>query len=379
MRVSLGVCGALGVALVVAVLATSGGSSHKTSTSLPRPTVKLETPSPLKAHPCTLSNYYMQCKGTQTSTLSPSTAVFHEFGVDFAYGGPWAGTAHAHGISFEASYLSDSSKDWTAAHLANLRAGHVSQVFVWEQAADASLDGWNAGYDAAYDATHELCSVDGYCQKGLHIDFASDYDTNGYGCAFCGYYEGAAAWDRRVGDTTGGYGGVATVWTLCDHGITTDNWQTIAWSAGQWVSPSCAPLRQISINDYLGGYSLDFDIAVAPNYGQWPPPVAKLICFGKRAKSGDATCKKVIKEVDNYKRAEASSSRAYTARKCVVLTQRETYFANKIKKQPKSKRLAYRKDALRATRKAYDKNDCAVFAARVAFFSDLIKKVQSQY
>lgn len=226
----------------------------------------------LSAHPCTGTGYYAQCVGSQLAAPKASSSSGGP-GFDFAWGGPPGYTAYHNGVWFGASYLSDSSKDWSYALVQSYVKYGRGVVFVWESSASRSLDGFNAGYDDAYNATHEANRL-GF--KTGHINYASDFDTSNYGSAFVGYYQGAAAWDRRAGFTTGAYGGLHTILTLCDDHVTTLNWQTIAWSGGEWASTACAPLRQTSINNDWAGYSVDYDRAMAANYGQSnykaPPP-----------------------------------------------------------------------------------------------------------
>jgi hypothetical protein len=266
--------------LLVALLLLAGCGATKTLTVNKTVTVTTPGPAVVSGHPCVGVDYYMQCAATVPGAIPPSglvpkpTVSGAGFGVDFAWGGPSCPTLKAYGGRFGVSYLSYSSKDWSGGLLSSYWHNGCGIVFVFETSAARSLDGFNAGYSDAFNATHEAAGL-GLSGKGIHIDYASDYDTSNYGCAFCSYYQGAAAWDRRVGDSTGAYGGLHTIQTLCQNHITTANWQTIAWSYGQWASPSCAPLRQTSINDSWHGYSVDYDTAVAAYYGQsnfTPPP-----------------------------------------------------------------------------------------------------------
>jgi hypothetical protein len=353
----------LAVVIASIGIASCGGHAAK-------PTVKLR-----QAHPCTV-NYYMQCAVGQPSTARRPSLLLglspQRFGVDFAWGGPACSTIRSHGASFGASYLSNSSKDWTGGLIASYRNGGCGIVFVWETSASRSLDGYNAGYSDAFNATHEAAAL-GY--PHAHIDFATDFDSSNYGRAFEPYYQGAAAWDRRAGATTGAYGGLHTVVQLCADGITTANWQTLAWSYGSWASTSCAPLRQTSINNSWFGYSVDYNYSLAAYYGQSnyvaPPPPGpthaqilswararassivayhryhckqpvlgsgacevfgsrvnhfqvlldqtgvRPMCFGKHAALHAAICQIVRPAVATFSRAVVSSHRAFVAQKCL--------------------------------------------------------------
>lgn len=340
---------------------------------------------PVSGHPCPSpkSNaYYMQCRSGGIGVPSPHQgAVFGaQFGVDFAWGGPSGPTAKSLGAHFGASYLSGSSKDWTYALAQSYKNAGLGVVLVWETSAARSLDGYSAGYSDAYNATHEANRL-GF--KTGHIDYASDYDSGPYGSRFVSYYQGAVAWDRRAGFTTGAYGGLHTVNTLCADHITTLNWQTIGWSGGRRATTACAPLFQSGINDSFDHYSVDNDIAYAANYGQVNfvapvAPVARLICFGHNARLGNKTCKQVYAEVAKNTQAIKSSQRVYLERGCVVLQQRIDYFSSKLHKYPQVK-TQFRKHALATTHRVYAKRACGVFKGRVAYFAQLNAALHKKY
>jgi hypothetical protein len=293
----------------------------------------------LPGRPCTGNDYYMQCAASIPAVVPPSTLglgplTFSQsgYGIDFAWGGPSGQVAKANGAHFGVSYLSLSSKDWNPSTLTSYRNAGLGVVFVWETTAARSLDGWNAGYNDAFNATHELQSRYGIAPAGVHIDFASDYDTTFYGRVFEPYYQGASAWMKRVGGTEGAYGGLHTVNQLCADHIGTLNWQTVAWSGGQRASVSCAPLYQRSINNSLAGYSVDNNDAYAANYGQLgykAPPVGPS-----------------KQQIARWQGGRNSSIAAYRARRC--------------------------------TMPVLGSKPCAVFASRVLYFVTLLDKNQVQ-
>ncbi len=385
-------------AVAVALLVAACGGSPQT--------IRL---TPVPGHPCSPSNYYAQCVGPEgpalisppdrdapkpSATFRPmpgsSAASSAAFGIDFAYGGPACPTIRAYGATFAASYLSGSSKDWSPGLVDSYRNNGCGIVFVWETSQTRSLAGYNAGYDDAYNATHEAARL-GFNHP--HIDYASDYDTTDDGSAFVAYYEGAAAWDRKAGATTGAYGGLHTIEVLCADRITTDSWQTLAWSYGYWASPACAPLRQTSINDYWHGYSVDYDEAVAADYGQqnYVPPAVTPVCFGKHA-SGSKACIAVRRQAAGYQRAVTESNGAFRARGCPtlsrvlsVLAQRAAWFAGKLRTEPRIRRdsrtraLIATRTALASVRKAEGRAACAVFTSRAAYYDGLLTRLEAKY
>jgi hypothetical protein len=70
-------------------------------------------------------------------------------------------------------------------------------------------------------------------------------------------------------------------------------------------------------------------------------------------------------QVAKWKAAAASSDRAYLARGCDVLAQRDRWFSGRLHGHLAAKH----RRALRATERAYAQRDCAVFAQRAAYFT----------
>lgn len=181
------------------------------------------------------------------------------YGLDFAYGSLSAAGAKAQGARFAASYLSDSSKDWTRAALDSYHAEGLATVAVWETIATRATEGYAAGFADARSAARELAALG--APKDQPFTMAVDCDCTTVSIE--GYFEGAHA---AVGDQENAYGGYDQLSFLCEHHLVGDeNWQTYAWSDGRWLPASCAPLEQ-----YLNGSSFDHDRAIAANYGQWP-------------------------------------------------------------------------------------------------------------
>lgn len=115
--------------------------------------------------------------------------------------------------------------------------------------------------------------------------------------------------------------------------------------------------------------TLDFLRAAQPPYT--PAPLYPR-CYTHRLPA--TGCVAVKAQVTRWWRASVSSRRAYLARGCDVLTQRERWFAGRIRTQPRSPRLAYRRGALTATRRALSTRQCQTFAGRVAHFDALARQ-----
>jgi hypothetical protein len=267
---------ALCAVLLAAVLLAACGSK-------PKPVHP--TPKVVNGHHCTPHDEALQCvlppAPKPTPPPSPSTppvtkvgavrvfaASFHPSviqGLDFAWGAPGVARMRAFGARFGASYFSyDGSKGWTQ------RPGLVSEyhragiptVGVWETTANRAGQGCSAGASDARAAAGQARAVG---NTNRPIDFAIDFDAEG--SQVDGYFRCAHA---VLGSRVNAYGSYYALKYLCAHGLVGHtSWQTYAWSAGQWLPASCAPLEQ-----YLNDSSVDYDRAIAPDYGQWPAPAA---------------------------------------------------------------------------------------------------------
>lgn len=211
---------------------------------------------------CSPDDYAMGCALTPAGaklTLSLSPVVAH--GVDFAWGAPTVAGMRALGAQFGASYFSyDSSKGWTqrAGLVAEYHRAGIATVGVWETSANRASQGCTAGAADANEASRQARAVGNTTRP---IDFAIDFDASGPQVA--SYFQCAHAY---LGDRVGAYGGYRPLQYLCAHHLVGhQNWQTIAWSNGKWLPASCAPLEQ-----WQNGSAVDYDRAIAKDYGQWP-------------------------------------------------------------------------------------------------------------
>jgi len=265
---------ALCAALLAAVLLAACGSK-------PKPVHP--TPKVVNGHHCTPHDEALQCvlppAPKPTPPPGPSTppvtkvgavrvfaASFHPAvtqGLDFAWGAPSAARVHAFGAKFGASYLSyDGSKGWTqrAGLVGEYHRAGIGTVAVWETSANRAGQGCGAGASDAREASHQALALGNATRP---IDFAIDFEAEG--SQIDGYFRCAHG---ILGSRVNAYGSYYAVKYLCAHGLVGHtNWQTYAWSGGQWLPASCAPLEQ-----YLNDSSVDYDRAIAADYGQWPGP-----------------------------------------------------------------------------------------------------------
>lgn len=220
----------------------------------------------VQGHACTPQDEAMQCVlARQKFTVSrPPSAVIAR-GIDFAWGAPSAAEAKSHyGAAFGASYLSfDASKGWAqrAGLVADYHAHGLGTVAVWETSARRASAGRAAGEADARTARGQAATLGNTAST---IYFAIDYEARG--AEIDGYFRGVHA---ILGARSGAYGSYGALGYLCGAHLIGKGWQTYAWSGGRWLPASCAPLEQ-----YLNDDRVDYDRALATDYGQWPSPAS---------------------------------------------------------------------------------------------------------
>ncbi|OLT37860.1 hypothetical protein BJF79_28835 [Actinomadura sp. CNU-125] len=188
------------------------------------------------------------------------------FGVDYAWGRPGVAALKSAGANFACRYLSHdkTGKNLTRAEADELSAAGIRLVVVWETSAARALDGRAAGEADARDAAAQAadCGMPGDRPIYFAVDFDASADQQP---EIDAYFDGVAnVLGRR---RTGMYGGYGPIGRAFDNGKIAYGWQTYAWSGGRWDDR--AQLRQYSNGHTLNGVSVDYDRAVAADYGQW--------------------------------------------------------------------------------------------------------------
>jgi hypothetical protein len=227
-------------------------------------------------------------------------------GVDFGWNSISPAAARSLHVTFVASYLSnDPSKDFSAATVKAFHADGIATVDVWEATATRATEGRDAGIADARLAKEQAAALGNTSRP---IVFAIDCDCTD--ASILAYFQGL---DSVLASRVDAYGGYAQVAFLHSQGVVGDeNWQTYAWSDGQWLPATIAPLEQ-----YLNGTSYDWDRAISTPYGEFPwtapkPPVvthttttpappppppsgSHAVCWGSRASPATKVCKTVLK------------------------------------------------------------------------------------
>ncbi len=198
--------------------------------------------------------------------LCTTVAKADSFGADYAQ--PTDPTSiqpaiiNAQPMAFVCRYLSGGrAKDITAAEYASLQSSHIAVVLVWETTATRASQGLAAGVQDAQAAIAEASTFGWPADRPIY--FAVDYDASWDGIK--DYFQGTAQvlGMHRVGI----YGGIKVTEPARTIGAVGYAWQTYAWSGGG-LGPS-TQLYQFS-NDHNQGVNLDWDHALAADYGQYP-------------------------------------------------------------------------------------------------------------
>ncbi|TDC66963.1 DUF1906 domain-containing protein [Actinomadura sp. GC306] len=188
------------------------------------------------------------------------------FGVDYSWGRPGVAALKRAGAKFACRYLSHDTtgKNLTRAEAEELSDAGIWVVVVWQTTKNRPLAGRAAGEADARDAARQATACG--MPDGRPIYFAADWDASpGEQDAINAYLDGAASVLGR--GRVGLYAGHGPMKRAFDAGKTTYGWQTYAWSGGRWDSR--AQLQQYLNEQTINGAAVDYNRAVADDYGQW--------------------------------------------------------------------------------------------------------------
>lgn len=190
--------------------------------------------------------------------------------IDYSFSHPDPAAIKAAGYVGVMRYLSyDANKNLTPAELSGLHAAGLAVGLIWEAGATDELGGADTGaleYSQAESAADAL----GW-PADRPVFFAADFAASG------GQLETVAEYMRSCvgGRPAGIYGGIQTVDTLLAEGICAWGWQTSAWSGSAVSSRAQLYQRQRPTTGLTG--SFDEDVALADDWGGFPPVVAATV------------------------------------------------------------------------------------------------------
>lgn len=187
-------------------------------------------------------------------------------GIDYAWQHPDPAAIKAAGYDFVCRYYSrDPSKNLTRAEADALTAEGLWIVGNWEYYANDALGGYAAG---VANAKLARSLADACGQPAARPIYGSDdWDvTPAQEPIVTDYLRG---WDSVLGvGEVGEYAGFYPLRVQRDAGVTSWEWQPLAWSGGQWEPR--VNIRQTGFA-VVGGVQVDVNEAWTADYGQWQP------------------------------------------------------------------------------------------------------------
>jgi hypothetical protein len=187
-------------------------------------------------------------------------------GVDYAWSRPSPHGLKADGYGFVARYLSydTTGKTLTKGEAEELTGAGLDIVCNWEESGTAALDGYSQGRSDAAAAAKQAKNVGMPGDRPIYFSVDFDAQASQQG-TINAYFDGVASVIGR--DRTGAYGGYYLVDRLFNDGKIKWAWQAYAWSSGHWDGR--AQMRQTLNDQEVAGGSVDLDVAIKSDYGQW--------------------------------------------------------------------------------------------------------------
>jgi hypothetical protein len=190
-------------------------------------------------------------------------------GVDYSTARPATSALVSAGATFVIRYVSTpgNPKNMSLAEVQTLNAAGLDVVTNYETTQGFMLGGYSAGVSAAKAALEQARAAGMPDRRPVY--FSLDLDphtlTDLQWRNVFAFLDGAASVLGR--DMVGGYGGYLFLKRAFDAGKIAWGWQTYGWSGGVWEPR--AQIQQFSNGQRVGGASVDYDRAMAPDFGQW--------------------------------------------------------------------------------------------------------------
>lgn len=199
----------------------------------------------------------------------------HREGVDYGYGWIPPRFLLAEGKDFQCRYLSsDLDKRPTVAQIEECSNEGVDTVLVWQDSAEAPLEGYERGAADAKKAAKQALALGQPIDRPIY--FAVDFEVQVTQWPDVrGYFRGVRS---VLHERSGGYGGYHTIKYLFDQRLICWGWQTYAWSY-DWVNDvrlweKRSQIKQTLINLpenplEIHGTGLDYCKSTVIDFGQW--------------------------------------------------------------------------------------------------------------
>jgi hypothetical protein len=195
-------------------------------------------------------------------------------GIDESWRKLTPAEARAAGMEFVAGYVSQDTtgKNLTPAQVAAYRNAGIAIVLLYEYDPKAAADGFGGIARARADATVAIAGARALgAPLWTAIYAAVDYDVSPSDVGQIRDYVQTFSDDvRAAGYQCGVYGGLVAV-QYCGNVIAPAPllFQTYAWSGGVWDPRT--DIHQVQNGVVIDGVTVDRDMSMVPNYGQWPP------------------------------------------------------------------------------------------------------------
>jgi hypothetical protein len=187
-----------------------------------------------------------------------------DIGLDYAGSSPGAAAVKAAGYNFVARYLSRYAwKTIKQPEYDDMTGNGVGVVLVFEDYADQALKGYDQGVADAQVALAQANSLGFPGDRPIY--FAVDFDIAPSQKPVAGEYMKGIHSVIGVG-RTGAYGGYWWIKYCVENGLSSFNWQAVAWSGGLQHPNNHLFQRLGGVN--VGGTGCDVDDARQADYGQ---------------------------------------------------------------------------------------------------------------
>ena len=192
-------------------------------------------------------------------------------GIDYSWEKPDASSIASAGFQFVMRYVDypgANGKGISKTELDSLRANGLAVGLVYESTEARALDGFAAGAADALPVRDELNALGWPDDRPVY--FAVDFDAQpAQYPLIASYFAGVASVSvmnsiSRIGI----YGGYDVLEWAHDNAIAGYFWQSLAWAHGKGVYPN-ASIHQFQNGEKLDGKSVDYNVALNPDYGVW--------------------------------------------------------------------------------------------------------------
>ena len=190
-------------------------------------------------------------------------------GIDYSWEKPDASIIASAGFQFVMRYVDypgANGKGISKTELDSLRANGLAVGLVYESTGARALDGFAAGAADAAQVATQIAALGWPSNRPIY--FAVDFDAQpAQYPLIASYFAGVKSVLGHI-EVIGIYGGYDVLEWAHDNAIAGYFWQSLAWAHGKGVYPN-ASIHQFQNGEKLDGKSVDYNVALNPDYGVW--------------------------------------------------------------------------------------------------------------